>query len=734
MARTRSGSVKINKLGGELRDTASAGVGRRLEESLYPTSTAKPVELIERAFTSAGAIPPPFPPATLAMYYEHSSALRPNVDSYAQNIDGFGHHLEPVLDFDKSTARQILADELHESREIVARERARIAGTPPPDVPVPTEAEIDAEKARVVAASRREHRQLTDFFENIGGRQSFTKIRKLARTDLETIGYAFFEVLRDSTGTIVELVHVPAFTMRLTAEEREPTIVTEPQKKGLFGYVQVRRRRSFRRYVQVLDSGSVVYFKEFGDPRLISRASGRVVPQNEGDALERNANDGPANEVIYMRIESSRTPYGIPRWIGTLLSVLGQRQAEEVNASYFDNKSVPPLAILVSGGTLAPSAVQYLTDYMDREIRGAQNFHKVLVIEAVPAEGSAVEGGAAKVGLELKPLTDAQQKDGLFLEYDERASDKIGTAFRLPRILRGVTTDFNRATADAAMVATEAQVFAPERVDFDFMINRRIFADLGIRYWKFVSDSPPVGDPIERGNMVIGMVDKGLLTPAEGRDLAAEILGRELAPIAASWAQQPLALTLAGIVSGANGDPQAYTGDDVPLGAERAPYEQDTTAAEDVERPQVTITPTMLGSIVTVNEARGASRLPPLLLEDGTPDPDGNLSITEFNIKRGAGAAGVAAPGAAAFGKGRRPGTVDLESIMTGKGIGYRPSTGPATAPEQHAAFLIRVAADLRKRAADEANVRFLRAKFADGVPPEIIEKAFPRDVIEALR
>lgn len=39
-------------------------------------------------------------------------------------------------------------------------------------------------------------------------------------------------------------------------------------------------------------------------------------------------------------------------------------------------------------------------------------------------------------------------------------------------------------------------------------------------------------------------------------------------------------------------------------------------------------------SIVTVNEARAAQGLPPLALPDGTPDPDGDLTIKEFNEKK----------------------------------------------------------------------------------------------------
>ncbi|HMI84854.1 MAG TPA: hypothetical protein VK550_12225 [Polyangiaceae bacterium] len=51
------------------------------------------------------------------------------------------------------------------------------------------------------------------------------------------------------------------------------------------------------------------------------------------------------------------------------------------------------------------------------------------------------------------------------------------------------------------------------------------------------------------------------------------------------------------------------------------------------------LTPSAMESVVTVNEARDSQGLKPLLLSDGTPDPDGALTIPEFKAKREAAAA-----------------------------------------------------------------------------------------------
>ena len=62
------------------------------------------------AFTSAGALIPPYDPETLCLLVEHSNSLRQNVDAYATNIDGNGYRFDAVIDFDAEDARSKVAD------------------------------------------------------------------------------------------------------------------------------------------------------------------------------------------------------------------------------------------------------------------------------------------------------------------------------------------------------------------------------------------------------------------------------------------------------------------------------------------------------------------------------------------------------------------------------------------------------------------------------------------------
>ena len=78
------------------------------------------------AFTSAGALIPPYDPETLCVLVEHSNSLRQNVDAYATNIDGFGYRFDAVIDFDAEDVRSKVADAI-----TLERLAARDAGTLP---------------------------------------------------------------------------------------------------------------------------------------------------------------------------------------------------------------------------------------------------------------------------------------------------------------------------------------------------------------------------------------------------------------------------------------------------------------------------------------------------------------------------------------------------------------------------------------------------------------------------
>jgi PBSX family phage portal protein len=534
----------VRELGDRVALIKAHVIGRErvAESNALPWADA---EQREQVFAGMGVITPPYDPETLAILFENSSSLRQNVDAYVTNIDAFGHRFEPVIDLDASDLDHRIANAM-----IVERQRRRsdprfrddptvqeLATTPKPE-------EVAAKKAEVIEQMRLERSRLETFFEFCCVDVSFVTLRRRTRQDIEVMGNGYWEVLRDGGGEIVQLVYLPGFTMRLLPLELELVDVDVNFKVSEIAFDTMKVRRRFRRYVQVFEQ-QVVYFKEFGDPRVLSRKTGRFF--RSIDELEAgDATDGPATEVLHFKLHNARSAYGTPRWIGNLLSVLGTRQAEEVNFLYFENKSVPPLALLVSGGRLSAQSVPRIESYIENHIKGKRNFHKILVLEAEPAGGANFDH-TGRMKIELKPLTNAQQTDALFQNYDERNHDKVGQSFRLPRLLRGDIRDFNRSTGDAALSFAEMQVFQPEREEFDFIVNRKLLADMGIRFWRFRSNSPVTRDPAAMADIVRSLVNANILTPEEGRMLASDVFNREFKRINASWVKQPVPLTLAGI-------------------------------------------------------------------------------------------------------------------------------------------------------------------------------------------
>lgn len=120
----------------------------------------------------------------------------------------------------------------------------------------------------------------------------------------------------------------------------------------------------------------------------------------------------------------------------------------------------------------------------------------------------------------------------------------------MPALLRGDSKEFNRSVADAQLRFAEDQVFAPERDSFDHVMNRRVLADMGIRFWRFRSQTPVTRDPERLTTSIEKLARVGVITPEEGRRLAEDVFNCEFRKLPDDWVKRPITLTLAGIQTG----------------------------------------------------------------------------------------------------------------------------------------------------------------------------------------
>lgn len=505
---------------------------------------------VTKLFSEAHSIPPPLDPTVLCSLYDMSGALRTNIDAYKTNIDGFGHSFTPVLDVDDDETFDKVKSAIEEERfyEVHAGldEQAQAEVDVDSMVNEVTDAEVEARLEVLQRQIIRERMRAESFFDFCCVDESFTSLRKRTRQDIEATGNGYWEVLRNAAGDIVQFVYVPSFTVRLMPQETAHTEVTMAVRRTVLRVEEQTVRRRFRRYVQVFHGDKVVWFKEFGDPRLYSASTGKMYKNDAALRKHEGSEARAATEILHFRIPSPKSPYGVPRWVPELTSVLGTRNAQEVNLFYFENNSVPPMAVLVSGGRLGKDSTDALKAQIEAQVKGKRNFHKVWILQAEPASTAGPQNNG-NVKIELRPLMDAQQSDAQHLKYIEKNDDMIGSVFRMPRLLRGDAKDFNRSTAETSLEFAEQQVFEPERRDFDFTMNRKIMPELGVKFWLMKSRGPEFSDALAKIKAVNETAQSGYLIPSELRGLAGEAFGKDFTRIEDAWVKQPLQFTMAGI-------------------------------------------------------------------------------------------------------------------------------------------------------------------------------------------
>lgn len=464
---------------------------------------------------SGRIIDPPFDLFTLSTLIEQNSELGPCIEAMEINIEGYGHTLSSRVDVDAK------------------------------DVPDDLKLAVRSEKVR-----------LDNFFTYASMDDSFIMLRRKLRKDIEATGNAYLEVLRSANGKIQGFCHIPSYQMRLGKMDDElvdtKATIHQLMPDNSVELKEVPVPRRFRTYCQgkIVSSAtaggkdarsrSARWFKAFGDPRALDCETGKfgsdVPPERR------------ATEVVHFRLYSTRSPYGLPRYIGNLLAIFGDRAAEQINYHTFKNNNIPSMAILVSDGQLTTESIKRIEDLAASQIQGSDNYSKFVIIEAetLGEEDGETTGAGGHPKIAIEKLQDQQHKDALFTTYSEKAQERIRRSWRLPPILVGKSEDYTRSTADTSRRLADEQVFAPERNEFDSWINRILFPAMGVIYHRFKTNSPNTTDNAELVKILGGAEKTGGMTPHIARIVLQDILGIELPPFPEDFDQhRPFSLAMA---------------------------------------------------------------------------------------------------------------------------------------------------------------------------------------------
>lgn len=429
-------------------------------------------------------IKPPLNPASLVKIIQENSYLSQCIDAMVTNIHGFGYRLEFIH----------------------------------PD--------IDASDP----GAKQELQYLEEFFDTPNTYSSFTELRENIAWDYWVFGNAFVEITRDNKGRVITLHHIPASTMRVTKIDKQSTPVTETLMR-LGKKISVTSQKNFRRYVQIDELTNVVYFKEFGDPRLIDPKNGK---ENTGLTF-----DTSATEVIHLSRYNAQSVYGLPIWYTQLPSILGSRQAELTNLDFFENNAVPALAILVSGGYLTTEAFDFLRANFDA-VKGRGSVNKVVVLEARGAVEDAGQNGVVPTPtIQMKPLYAERQNDALFQEFDRQCEDKIRSVFRLPAVFTGQAKDYTYASAKTSLEVAENQIFTPERTKFDDIINNKILSTWDLQFYRFRSNTASLVTSEDVLKAIEVFETAGAMTPNIAIGILNEKMNLDIPEIKNFWGDIP---------------------------------------------------------------------------------------------------------------------------------------------------------------------------------------------------
>ena len=208
----------------------------RIIKAHEPTRPLQPIKKAEgptqvseqEAYNAGDWIEPPAPLAGLHKLAAESTILPQCIRAYKDNIAGFGIGVKYIEDIEE---------------------------TP----------EAEAEYERMV-----------EIIELLNTDQDTKEVFEDLIEARETYGIAYLEVIRNLDGEVqqIEFLHDTP-SVRKTVP-LEPYIDTTYYNHG----VPIERKKKFRKYRQQL-GGKTVYFKEFGDPRVMDRRNGVYVESPE---------------------------------------------------------------------------------------------------------------------------------------------------------------------------------------------------------------------------------------------------------------------------------------------------------------------------------------------------------------------------------------------------------------------------------------------------------------------
>lgn len=504
-------------------------------------------------------------PSNAYATYRLAPYLEPIIQAIVDNVFGSGFTLEPVIDIDDPGADKII-------RECLEYQKAK--GDFEEEVAV-TDAEVEKERTRIRIRMAREKIFLEAWFRNACPDMSYHLLCQLMGQDEGVTGSGYWEVVRGVDGKPSRLIWVPSWSIRAKPQDGNLIAYKVPAQETLIHWGVREQVRRFRSYVQINSSKQVVArYKEFGDPRVMSRRSGKyyasIEEMNKVEFVEYKNAAGetvrepvaPATEILDFKIPySGSTAYGKPRWTANYPDLVGGRDVAEQNRLVITDQDIPNMIILLAGPRVEEADVAR----MEEKIASRRPGEKSVMILRATTQKRNTPGPTHTPQMEIIKTRDVQNTDGLGLNYSKETDRKLRRHYRMPKVALGDDEGTNRATAFAMFQLVEQQTYDPERVNFGDRVTTTLLVDLSIHFWRYAPRSRAPKDPALLAQIISSLASSGILTPDEGRNLSEQIFNQTFKDLDGVWTKLPIAIlqailqtknqaTAAAILSPTDGD------------------------------------------------------------------------------------------------------------------------------------------------------------------------------------
>jgi len=481
-------------------------------------------------------------PASAYAVYKLSPHLSPILSAICANVYSAQAGFDSYIDMSREDSRELV-------EQALLYEKALESGDFDTETQV-AKRDIDKAHRRLLRRQANERQFLETWIARCCPGSTYRALRTLVGLDMEIMGSGYIEVLRNTAGRPHHLLWAPAWSVRARPVDQTLIPVREavPVSRLSWGFEWQLRR--FRSYIQIDSNGnSVGVYKEYGDPRVLSRKTGlyysSLEQMHESPEEYYTSEDGqervpaqPATELLSFQLQTPvNTTYGKPDWTGVFPTLLGSRELEEENRTILTDQKVPQMLILIAGGAgIDDKTIQALQDkILQNRAEGKKSIYFLQARSARSTSG----GHSPNPDIEVIKTKSEQHADALGIEYQKSGAKLCRIAYRMPKSELGDSDGLGKDQQLFGHRFAEAQVYDPRRDIFDDRFTTTILKDLGIQTLRQRLRPRPPKEPGERAEIVARLTSAGILTPDDGRVEAREILDRDYKDLLGVWSKLP---------------------------------------------------------------------------------------------------------------------------------------------------------------------------------------------------